>query len=1059
MLVPTVVGFHSFEIPNAGDETCALSMKQMTHSGRVAALGTGGPKRKVTHLRQTDFQGGTYRIRESGVYVLTEDIYFGPRPDNDYWPEPEDANYPASQFYLGFFAGITVEADNVEIDLNGHTLAQNKEFYLLQRFWNAIELANRVFVDNEGVASLNFQEGDKEQFQTGRVPVTRGASNVYIHDGTLGLSSHSGIHGNNASKVHIEKVSIRDWEVSGIHLNGCRKCRVTRCTVGPTSWQVPARATFANARFLELYTSRLIPLGFRQEGVLDLLNATITFADRSPETVEAVFKRLGRAVKLFQDQYMDRLDKPSLSAEDVALLHDATKLFAPRVPVPDGSVIYGIIFNHLGVPGDDENHYGAGEEAAEIVIERTVIQNLTIKPGEVAAILHSDGKFAQGPIRDLFRVLEVVDNRLRTLDQAAYGGDVVHDTYFAMWQLANSYYEAQIYASGCGNFGSNATLPFAYDVGRCTQGVPQNPSLNGRDTVMLQKKYFGGLHLSEELFKWATTSGASLGDLFISREVLEDRYSSRHSLACDVDTMHHPMQGAIGLRLEEVREVRLERVEVTNLRNLGDRHGPPCMTSFRLLANAEDVVPERSVAEEGGGANARGLHLKISQDIRLKQVSVTDIDSDEGFAIGIDIAPDSNDRSDYGDLRAVKFDGVRVEGLRAARKSMVARLGDDEFNMKDFKSGQPVDNGNWFRPPKLVIRQDINIPGFLPVLGPADALSQFKSQTSYNTDEKARRFLLAGLAQLTNAFGVSFPDGYQTRSLEELLEMQVEPDGVVRFGAVSANYTATAACFGTTCSKPPPGAVTLDFTYAFFVGNSGLTLKGTFGGNAGKFAPPGTPIVGIGVYVFRGFAIDTVNPNAEDIETIFYGECPSGFTNYPTQDGSEGVGYFSCIVENDIFGRGRASGTFIQSFDENGAPTRYVVQNAVFFDDEYPAAPIGSGRITPPVPSDFVPEFQSDIVIFADGVLPVARSRSGADIFPYSFAHHYTHKPGSSSFGAGLLSTRTVRYVSFAATSSSCCVTLSASALCGRMSGMTRLSMLRSIWGGATLWSHMKSTT
>ena len=35
--------------------------------------------------------------------------------------------------------------------------------------------------------------------------------------------------------------------------------------------------------------------------------------------------------------------------------------------------MYGIIFNHLGVPGDDENHYGAGEEAAEIFIKDTVV--------------------------------------------------------------------------------------------------------------------------------------------------------------------------------------------------------------------------------------------------------------------------------------------------------------------------------------------------------------------------------------------------------------------------------------------------------------------------------------------------------------------------------------------------------------------------------------------------------------------------------------------------------------------------------------------------------------
>ena len=33
------------------------------------------------------------------------------------------------------------------------------------------------------------------------------------------------------------------------------------------------------------------------------------------------------------------------------------------------------------------------------------------------------------------------------------------------------------------------------------------------------------------------------------------------------------------------------------------------------------------------------------------------------------------------------FDDVRVDALTAGRKSMVARLGDDQFNMKEFKTG------------------------------------------------------------------------------------------------------------------------------------------------------------------------------------------------------------------------------------------------------------------------------------------------------------------------------------------------------------------------------------
>ena len=92
------------------------------------------------NLGQADFQNGTYRIRQPGIYRFIEDVEFGPRPDNDYWNDLGSSEYPINQYFLGFFAAITIESDNVIIDLNGHTLQMAKEFYLLQRFCNLIEV-------------------------------------------------------------------------------------------------------------------------------------------------------------------------------------------------------------------------------------------------------------------------------------------------------------------------------------------------------------------------------------------------------------------------------------------------------------------------------------------------------------------------------------------------------------------------------------------------------------------------------------------------------------------------------------------------------------------------------------------------------------------------------------------------------------------------------------------------------------------------------------------------------------------------------------------------------
>ena len=99
----------------------------------------------VIKLSQSDFAHGTYRISTPGTYRLMEDIDFEPRPDNDHWNPFDDPNYPINQFYLGFFAAITIESNDVVVDLNGHTLQMSKKFYLLQRFFIVIEVKGKMF--------------------------------------------------------------------------------------------------------------------------------------------------------------------------------------------------------------------------------------------------------------------------------------------------------------------------------------------------------------------------------------------------------------------------------------------------------------------------------------------------------------------------------------------------------------------------------------------------------------------------------------------------------------------------------------------------------------------------------------------------------------------------------------------------------------------------------------------------------------------------------------------------------------------------------------------------
>lgn len=115
----------------------------------------------ITYLSNADFTTGTYQITTPGRYVFSEDIVFDPNPDNDGFPVIGDPRFPMNKYFLGFFAAITIETSDVWIDLNGYSIVQSEHHNAMQRFYNHIELADRVFIKFEGMASLNYQTNDK----------------------------------------------------------------------------------------------------------------------------------------------------------------------------------------------------------------------------------------------------------------------------------------------------------------------------------------------------------------------------------------------------------------------------------------------------------------------------------------------------------------------------------------------------------------------------------------------------------------------------------------------------------------------------------------------------------------------------------------------------------------------------------------------------------------------------------------------------------------------------------------------------------------------------------
>ena len=187
-------------------------------------------------LTQTDFQSGTYRIVDAGKYCLDEDIEFNPlpgpieSPNTDFhWFPSNSALYPGSDvfvngsFALGFFAAISIETNDVELDLCEQSISQHLHHYLQQRFFAVIEINQAPFL--EGVGPTDFG------------PISN-ISNIYIHNGAIGLSSHHGIHANEANNVTIENLIIRDFEVAGIQFNGFSNVKISDSIIGPSATNV-----------------------------------------------------------------------------------------------------------------------------------------------------------------------------------------------------------------------------------------------------------------------------------------------------------------------------------------------------------------------------------------------------------------------------------------------------------------------------------------------------------------------------------------------------------------------------------------------------------------------------------------------------------------------------------------------------------------------------------------------------------------------------------------------------------------------------------------------------
>ncbi len=543
---------------------------------------------QVIYLNNSSFKKGTLRITKPGVYIITEDIILEPNEDIDCFPSNEQSNiYPMSPgpYVLGFFAGITVECNNVVIDLNRHTIKQSIRFYLLQRFFSIIELANSPFIPKNN--------------KTTQGPANFGLDfiapkNVIIKNGTIGLSSHHAIHGNSSENILVENISINNFEVGGISLNGVKNVyiRNTSChnSLG-TILKVPVNGRFSAAVYLWRTLKRIV-----RGGIPDYY---INIGKDRFYLSDAFFlldKLITKTVKITVE---DGLNKVPNYTDDIY------NLFGNPEGFQDCSAIYGILFNRKGIAVND---FGACDPVClkenysnQILISNCSIANIVFKPREVVAILDSTNKFQKDfsgsvimLVKDKWFIDENKDTHRFCLDSTFINNN-------------------------------------KYDEILATQVLLYKFSID-RDIKWAK----GVATITNDMINWVTNGNTPL------------RCSSKIITARNTDIMAHVMKGSVGIRLDFVRNIIINNNKISKLINHSASGINNNILKGYVDSNIPNNLPKNNYHHLGhpkssdidigySGNYVRGISCIDSNRLSIKLQMIDNLVSTTGSVFGIDI--------------------------------------------------------------------------------------------------------------------------------------------------------------------------------------------------------------------------------------------------------------------------------------------------------------------------------------------------------------------------------------------------------------------------------------
>ena len=576
-----------------------------------AVAGAGNTASAVT-LTNDDFRYGTYIIDEPGTYRLGEDISFNPNSpgtltqavDDGTIPAglaialelsapvdayhsgfplftqyvaggvekfapggPLDARYDPSAYGIGFFAAISITADDVVLDLNGHTIEQSAEHALLQRFFAVVELSDQPFIPSQGPFDFGTD--------------LDGAQRVTIKNGTIGRSSHHGIHGNGNEDITIRNVDFVDYEVAALALNGVNGLDV-RNVNATNRKDVPVLGTFSSAQFIKLYVEGLVRSGSQTTMSVD--GSVLGVADIKGALIDAINNT--HADIIMSPNIVDGRAQIDSSAHQVEF-----GLFHNQFGVVDGNS-YSFLVNQFGV----------------------AVGGFPYSPDGVDSVPAQNVRFTNVHVIDQAAAI----NEVPAVD---VGGKAGIDPIGAVFQTQNRNPST----------GEAVTTSATDGTARYTG----NPVANAQAFVAKAQSngdFAGSIldlsrqSISASLLSWV--EGA------IGSETLDD---IGVSYLCNGDSMFHVNKGVVAFKMDAAENITLTNTSVSGLANLGAEGSGMCGDYLGGKSHPDATL------NGYGGSSVRAYTFAGTRNALVVNASATGLLSVGGTSIGFDVLTDSSD--------------------------------------------------------------------------------------------------------------------------------------------------------------------------------------------------------------------------------------------------------------------------------------------------------------------------------------------------------------------------------------------------------------------------------